>query len=97
MNRDDLESSWAGTREHLAKAQAALRAALPVSEDTAAFATYADWLEHNELELALDELEILADEAPVSGSFWREALLAAENMGLARHAERYRQRLPCSG
>lgn len=93
MTRDELQRSWTITREYLAKAQATLQAALPGPEDTATFAAYDDWLDNNELALALDELEILAEDVPVSNTFWQVALLAAENMGLADHAERYRQHL----
>jgi hypothetical protein len=93
MHRRELERSWAITREHLAEAKAALLSALPRPEGSAMFAAYEDYLDHNELELALDELESIAENVKANAIFWRDALSAAESMGLVRHAERYRHQL----
>lgn len=54
---------------------------------------YEDWLSHNELELAFDELEGIGDEIDFSHAFWSEMLAAAENMSLLKHAERCSLRL----
>jgi len=55
-------------------------------------ARYTDLLSDNELELALDELEGIGYEAPRSASYWQNLLGAADNMGLDKHAARYRRR-----
>jgi len=55
-------------------------------------ARYKDLLSDNELELALDELEGIGYEQPRGASYWQNLLAAAENMGLDRHAARYRHR-----
>jgi hypothetical protein len=52
-----------------------------------------DYLDHNELELAFDELESIGDEAHAAAPFWAELAQAAENMGLTQHAARCRQRV----
>ena len=53
---------------------------------------YKEFLSHNEFELALDELEGLGPNNPVTEEFWAQLLAAAEEMGLRLHAMRYRQR-----
>ena len=54
---------------------------------------YREWLDHNELELALDELEALAEVNAVQRAFWESMLSAADEMKLTDHAERYRAKL----
>ena len=56
-------------------------------------AEYEEYLAHNELELALDELEQIGEEGVRSISYWQNLLAAADNMGLAKHAVRYRRKL----
>ena len=51
-----------------------------------------EWLRHNELGLALDELEGLAEKCRAQSGFWLEMEAAARMMELAAHAERYRLR-----
>jgi len=45
-------------------------------------ARYGEFLEHNEIELALDTLEAIGHLVSCRGGFWRELEKAAENMGL---------------
>ncbi len=54
---------------------------------------YWEWLNHNELELALDELEMLAEVNAVQHAFWESLLSAADEMKLTDRAERYRARM----
>ena len=41
-----------------------------------------EWLDHNELELALDELEAIGEDNKMPPAYWRELLSAATRMGL---------------
>ena len=78
----DLEASWAVTRRHL---DAAARM-LPEER----LAEYRSWLEHNELELALDELAAIGDALHPPRGFWEELARAAANMRLDEKAARLR-------
>lgn len=91
-DQKDLEASWTRTRAYLQAAFRELPASLAKGEEGQTTQQYFEWLEHNELELALDELEGLGETNPVPISFWRALLDAATNMNLGEHAERYRQR-----
>ena len=51
-------------------------------EQAALLARYREFLQHNELELALDVLERLGHLVGARGGFWRDLERAAENMGL---------------
>lgn len=76
-----LVKSWKITQTLLKRA----RRALPVRQEPeyAALSTrYHEFLEHNELELALDILEELGQLTSARGGFWRDLERAAENMGL---------------
>lgn len=61
---------------------------------------YRSFLEHNELELALDMLEELGDLVPCRGGFWRNLERAAESMDLHDRIpylrERFKQALRVS-
>ncbi|MBE9060744.1 hypothetical protein [cf. Phormidesmis sp. LEGE 11477] len=81
-----IQDSWNLTRRHLDSASACLPAALVPGEDGGTLARYRNWLEHNELEFALDELIDLGDANPVPVNFWHNLLDAAYNMGLAKQS-----------
>jgi hypothetical protein len=51
-------------------------------EYVALLGQYRGFLEHNELELALDTLEALGHLVSCRGGFWRDLERAVENMGL---------------
>ncbi len=79
MNREDLEASWRRTRAHLtAGADCAEAEGTALDE----LKGYRDFLDHNELELALDELETVADRRLHSPQFWTHLCDAAEEMSL---------------
>lgn len=78
-----LRASWERTTEHLLLA----RSLLAVPEEL--LLDFAEYLEHNELELALGELECVALEMGAPEGFWRKANEAAQEMGLLDHARRY--------
>ena len=61
---------------------------MPTAGDALAFSRYREFLEANELELALDELEALASQTRCSPDLWRALLSAANRMGLTEHATR---------
>lgn len=91
--RKELEASWARTRAHLANAFAQLPASPVDGEAGGAVQRYREWLDHNELELALDELEMLGELNDVDRRFWEFLLRAATEMKLSDHALRYRERV----
>ncbi len=97
LDRHELELSWSVTRSHLANAHHLLPEQLRDSDEGWSVERYEEWLDHNELELALEELGGLGDENDVATAFWAELLAAAENMGLAQHVERYKERLAGPG
>lgn len=47
-----------------------------------------EWLEQNELELALDELEMLGDDNRSPTEYWQALASAAARMGLGEHQSR---------
>ena len=89
----DLQHSWKITQGHLEAAYTQLLA--PIKEDVAVATVenFQEWLTHNELELALDELEGLGQLNNATAVFWRELLAAAQNMSLQDHVARYQSRL----
>jgi len=96
---NDLEESWARTREHLTQARSKLPASPVPGEEGGSIAAFEEYLEHNELQLALSELELLetANRAPFS--FWRHMQRAAGQMGLVEESARYEEqcvKLPLS-
>jgi hypothetical protein len=85
-----LENSWAITCRHLEAAKECLMDRHGISKE--ALGEYQGFLDHNELELALDELEAVGEATKSDRHFWKFLLLAAENMSLSRHAARYREK-----
>jgi hypothetical protein len=77
----DLHELWGLIRADLARAQRTL------PKDSAshkAIRDYQDFLEHNELELACDMLEVYAEDHEVSREFWLALRDAAAKMQLPR-------------
>jgi hypothetical protein len=72
----DLRQHWADVEERLTVA----RRVLDVS--SAASAWFEECLDHNELGLALEALEALAEQGTVGGDFWGEMERAATMMEL---------------
>lgn len=90
-----LRESWARTRRHLDAARSKLPSREEVDSTVQAHLERLDeWLANNELELALDELASLDSLVECPPAFWKELLLATENMGLQEHAAIFRARLP---
>lgn len=93
----DLPKSWRKTRRHLMAARDPLPSPMREDIETGNLDRLEDWLAHNELELALDELEGLGETNARSPRFWREPSHAAGNMGIWERSARYeakRDQLP---
>jgi hypothetical protein len=90
---DDMQESSKRTEAHLEAALAQLPAALVHGDEGGSIEQCRDWIKHNELALALDELEMLGEANPTPEAFWRSLLAAAQEMNLERHCARYRKRL----
>jgi hypothetical protein len=86
---DDLPKLWESIKVDLRRA----RNLLPnSSEDQHSLSRYYEFIEHNELELACDELEGSAKDRAVSGEFWLALRDAAKKMQLYEHAARFEKR-----
>jgi hypothetical protein len=81
MSDAKLAKNWKVTETLLERARHALPAHHE-QEYAALLTQYREFLEHNELELALDILEELGHLISARGGFWRDLERAAENMGL---------------
>jgi hypothetical protein len=90
MPSEELLQSWKRTRAHLAAAAALLPARPRSGPEGGSHQGYAESLEHNELELALDQLEDLAQVNAVPPAFWAALSEAAAEMELSDHEGRYR-------
>lgn len=60
-------------------------------EGLSELAQFEEYLQHNELGLALEELAELGKAHPCRGGFWRDLERAAEAMKLPDRAEEYRK------
>lgn len=80
------EKRWAVTRKRLDDAFQLLQSIRSDSEARRCFDWYRDELEHNELELALDALEQLAESSTLPANVWEAFAVAAESMDLAERA-----------
>jgi hypothetical protein len=90
--RKELIASWKKTTALLEQARKELSKSHRKEFETR-LKEYHEWLSHNELELALDQLEEIGMEAPLSNDFWKFLVAAAENMSLAARADRLRKNL----
>jgi hypothetical protein len=93
MTSDELRKSWAISLRHLAASRFYLEEHLVSKDAEESWINAQAFLHHNELELALEELQELGELCFAPRVFWSELLLAAENMGLADNAYFIRQRL----
>jgi hypothetical protein len=93
MASDELLKSWQRTGAYLLDPRAHL-SALVETDCAGEIAQFHHFLEHNELELALDELEAAFERSCVES--WRVLelmALAAASMGLVDRQQRYDDRL----
>ena len=90
MASDELINSWKKTTEHLLDARSHLsEAAEGICLDE--IKEFQEYLDHNELELALDALEDIFYKCEQFESLkvMELLVLAAANMGLQEHVEKY--------
>ena len=93
MDRAELERSWATTARHLNAARNQLPKVLAPGAEGATVSGFEECLRHNEMELALDELEDLGLTNEPPPEFWRQLVQAAENMGLSERATDFERRM----
>ena len=99
MSSPELLKRWKVTQAHLEHA----RGLLPAPSDTVAadydrlLSDYRSYLDHNELELALDMLQELGDLVPCRGGYWRNLERAAETMELRDRIPYFRERFHQTG
>lgn len=93
MDRAELERSWAATAKHLNAARNQLPKVLALGAEGATISGFEECLRHNEMELALDELEDLGLTNAPPPEFWRQLVQAAENMGLSERASDFERRM----
>jgi hypothetical protein len=98
MSDVELQKRWKTTRWHLEYARRVLpsnalenKGEIP-DQDVATLGAYQDFLDHNELELALDQLEGLGSLNHCRGGFWRSLERAAQIMGLHARASNLHRR-----
>ncbi len=89
----DLQGSWDITRRHLEGARQLLPPSSSEGSEGGSLTAFEDFLSHNELGLAFDELEMIGMDKPCPPEFWRGMLAAAESMHLPEQAERCRAKL----
>jgi hypothetical protein len=81
-----LAASWDRTRGHLSRAWVELPAG-----DSDELAWYVEFLDYNELELAMEALEEAGRHRGASAAFWLALTDAAEEMRLPSKAAQYRR------
>ena len=87
MNK--LRQSWKVTVKHLKASRELLPAELYFEEAIEFEKQYSEYLEHNELELAMNALDDLGILCNVPNEYWYQLEQAALNMGLAIDAQRF--------
>ena len=85
-----LHRLWSAVRGDYDRAQGLLPS--PPADTEGSLARLAEWLDHNELELALDELESLGVDNTAGQPYWQHLQSAAARIGLTGHAERLGRR-----
>ena len=93
MDRAELERSWATTAKHLNSARGQLPKVPAPGADGATLRGFEECLRHNEMELALDELEDLGLTNAPPSEFWHHLSRAAENMELSDRAADFKLRI----
>jgi len=91
------KSSWQMARDCLQAARALLpkrpTTRGPGAEVFGSLEQYREYLEHSELELALEELESLGELNAMPGSFWRLLKQAADGLQMPEHSAYYSRKM----
>lgn len=85
MTRKELEQKWEKTRGFLEAAAKLLPPSISRTGDR--LVRYREWLEHNELELAYDELKGIGDDILLPRQFWEALKNAAISMELPKQLD----------
>lgn len=88
MSDSERVDRWQRTRGHLSRAWTAL----PGGDDSE-LTWSAEFLDHNELELAMDELALIADHPRAPAAVWQALADAAVEMDLSSRAHEFTQRI----
>jgi hypothetical protein len=88
----DLRRHWADTERQLREARAALSVVRAQDPSLGTDPQFQEFLDANELQLALEELEGLGGQTDAPPAFWSILRAAAERMELHDHAARYAER-----
>lgn len=88
MAHPGLYKSWMYVQSKLRLARTLLDDSSPKSE----LQSFEEYLDHNELELAMDELDWIGQQCDCPGGFWRNLERAANAMKLTERAKEFRQR-----
>jgi len=91
-NRLELERIWTQVHHHLEAAKNLLPVGAGGSGEGGPLEDCQEFLEHNELELAFDELEMLGQANSVPQAYWHELSSAARLMRLEDKEARCRSR-----
>jgi hypothetical protein len=93
MERGELERNRATTAKHLKAARELLPEVPAPGADGATLSGFKECLGHNEMELALYELEDLGSTNNAPAEFWREMMYAAGNMQLSDRVAEFRRKM----
>ena len=93
MDRAELEKNWATSAKHLNAARDQLPDAPAPGAEGATLSGFEECLRHNEMELALDELEDIGLTNELPPEFWRHLMYAADNMGLSDRAADFKRKM----
>jgi len=95
MNTPELWKRWKVTEAHLRAAEQSLPSSPPevAGEYERLHAEFTSFLDHNELELALDMLQELGELVPCRGEFWQDLERSAESMDLFHRIPYIRKQL----
>ena len=96
VTRTELEILWTDVRRHLDSAARLLPSPARTGDEGGTIEAYRDWLEHNELELAFDELEMVGEANEVPDDYWAQLATAARLMSLDAREVRCRSRIRAS-
>ncbi len=91
MKISSLEKSWRVSINHLKAARLLLPEEMFFEEAKTFDKEYSEYIEHNELELAMNSLDDLGLLCNAPDEFWKFLELAAENMGLLDEANRFKK------
>jgi len=91
LNNDKIKKHWKVVEVQLNQAAQFLHEPDRFTLVERALEDYRDYVNHNEFELAMDELAGIAQEFGCKSGFWRRLKKVAVQMGLKESAEKYEE------